>query len=223
MQHRRRNGRGQMGNSFQILRGKKSRWLMKPSVLAPKPVSISTARKSSGQLSLSPLKAESRIYILVLPEPSNLSQSLSLRNNRHREFRRKRLEKKSSFALCRASGRRFCFVLLQPEMGFSKKKQLETESKRWVIAGMPICGSLKPINTRPRDRDRDGGGEVMEAEEPCSTTPTTKESRISDRLACPPAPRKRRPPSKCHLNGVREFFTPPDLETVFKLRTERAN
>ncbi|KAK4760301.1 hypothetical protein SAY87_005194 [Trapa incisa] len=153
-----------MGNSFQILRGKKSRWLMKSSVLAPKPVSISAARK------------------------------------------------------------RFCFALLQPEMGFSKKKQLETESKRWVIAGMPICGSLKPINTRPRDRDRDGGGEVMEAEEePCSTTPTTKESRISDRLACPPAPRKRRPPSKCHLNGVREFFTPPDLETVFKLRTERAN
>ncbi|KAK4765009.1 hypothetical protein SAY86_026099 [Trapa natans] len=98
-------------------------------------------------------------------------------------------------------------------MGFPKKQQLGAESKRWVIAGMSIGASLKPISTTPRGRD-DGGAEE---EKSCSTTPTTKESRISNRLACPPAPRKRRPPpSKCH--GVREFFTPPDLETVFKLR-----
>lgn len=85
---------------------------------------------------------------------------------------------------------------------------------------MSLCASLKPISTRPRPRD----GEEGEEEELRSTTPTSKESRISDKLACPPAPRKRRPSSKCHLNvGVREFFTPPDLETVFKVRAERTN
>ncbi|OWM71508.1 cyclin-dependent protein kinase inhibitor SMR6 [Punica granatum] len=107
-------------------------------------------------------------------------------------------------------------------MGFPKKPQmdgcLEPEGKRWVIAGISIRAPLKPVNTKLRLKE----GEE-EDEEPCSTTPTSRESRIPEKLPCPPAPRKRRPPSKCHLNGAREFFAPPDLETVFKLRTERTN
>ncbi|RDX84485.1 Cyclin-dependent protein kinase inhibitor SMR6, partial [Mucuna pruriens] len=89
-------------------------------------------------------------------------------------------------------------------MGFSHS-DLESESKKWVIAGIAVR-SLKPINTKRSDE-----------EEELSTTPTAKEARIPDKLPCPPAPRKRRP-SRCgnNLAGGREFFTPPDLETVFK-------
>ncbi|TKY50454.1 hypothetical protein E2542_SST27918 [Spatholobus suberectus] len=89
-------------------------------------------------------------------------------------------------------------------MGFS-----ESESKKWVIAGIAVR-SLKPINTKRVCGD-DG-----DEEEARSTTPTAKEARIPEKLPCPPAPRKRRP-SRCNnVGGVREFFTPPDLETVFK-------
>ncbi|GMN42572.1 hypothetical protein TIFTF001_011786 [Ficus carica] len=106
-------------------------------------------------------------------------------------------------------------------MGFSKKSQidggLESEGRKWVIAGIPVRSSLKPINTKPRVKDIESTAGDDE-EEPCSTTPTEKEARIPERLSCPPAPRKRRPASRCNrnsFNGVREFFTPPDLETVF--------
>ena len=108
-------------------------------------------------------------------------------------------------------------------MGFSKKPQvdgvLDSEGKKWVIAAIAIRTSLKPINTKPRGKE----SEEDEEEEACSTTPTSKEARIPDKLPCPPAPRKRRPPLRCHYNGVREFFTPPDLETVFKHHVEKAN
>ncbi|XP_027358760.1 cyclin-dependent protein kinase inhibitor SMR6 [Abrus precatorius] len=101
-------------------------------------------------------------------------------------------------------------------MGFSKKTQMESgldsDSKKWVIAGIAVR-SLKPINTKHLSDDE---------EEACSTTPTAKEARIPEKLPCPPAPRKRRP-SRCNnLGGVREFFTPPDLETVFKCHVEKA-
>lgn len=113
-------------------------------------------------------------------------------------------------------------ALFCPEMGFSKKPQLERclepEGKRWVIAGISSRASLKPIITKPRPKD----GEEDE-EEPCSTTPTSRESRIPEKIPCPAAPRKRRPSSKCHLNGARAFFVPPDLESVFKLRVERTD
>ncbi|KAK7266008.1 hypothetical protein RIF29_18647 [Crotalaria pallida] len=111
-------------------------------------------------------------------------------------------------------------------MGFSKKKTLqadtnttnvEPESKKWVIAGIAVK-SLKPINTKGR------GKENEEEDEDGSTTPTAKESRIPEKLPCPMAPRKRRP-TKCNnnnFNGVIEFFTPPDLETVFKFHVEKA-
>ncbi|CAK7328118.1 unnamed protein product [Dovyalis caffra] len=102
------------------------------------------------------------------------------------------------------------------DMGFSKKTQvdsgLDSEGKKWVIAGIAIRTSLKPVNTKPRPvKDCDD-----DEEEEFSTTPTAKEARIPERLSCPPAPRKRRPSSRCNCSGVREFFTPPDLETACK-------
>ena len=106
-------------------------------------------------------------------------------------------------------------------MGFSEKALqvdggLETEGKKWVIAGIPLRAPLKPIHTNPAEKEWDGTGE---AQEECSTTPTGEESRIPTRLTCPPpAPRKRKPSFKCNYGGVREFFTPPDLETVFMQR-----
>ncbi|XVF57997.1 hypothetical protein PTKIN_Ptkin07bG0027200 [Pterospermum kingtungense] len=105
-------------------------------------------------------------------------------------------------------------------MGFSKKPQvdgvLESDGKKWVIVGIAIRTSLKPINTKPREKETEEEDDDEEEEVACSTTPTSKEARIPDILTCPPAPRKRRPPLRCHFNGAREFFTPPDLETVFK-------
>ncbi|XP_010528228.1 PREDICTED: uncharacterized protein LOC104805371 [Tarenaya hassleriana] len=109
-------------------------------------------------------------------------------------------------------------------MGFSKKSQVEggldAEGKKWVIAGISIRASLKPVNTKIRaeaeeQQEENERGEEEEEEE-CSTTPTAKEARIPAKLKCPPAPRKRRPALRCRSNAVREFFTPPDnLETVF--------
>lgn len=108
-------------------------------------------------------------------------------------------------------------------MGFSKKHQvvdigLETEGKKWVIAGIAVRSPMKPIRTKPKERDCG-----YESDETSSTTPTAKESKIPERLPCPPAPRKRRPVSSCHFNGAREFFNPPDLESVFIRHVERAN
>lgn len=102
-------------------------------------------------------------------------------------------------------------------MGFSKKSQLDggldSEGKKWVIAGIGIRASLKPVKTKLRAPETEA---EVEEEEECSTTPTAKEAKIPEKLKCPPAPRKRRPAFKCRSNAVREFFTPPDdLETVF--------
>ncbi|KAL7100622.1 hypothetical protein ACP275_08G008000 [Erythranthe tilingii] len=95
-------------------------------------------------------------------------------------------------------------------MGFSKKHQAEmnkeSEAKKWLIAGIPIRAPLKPISTKPC---------TEEDEDSRSTTPTARESQIPAKFSCPPAPRKRRPTLTCHFNGVREFFNPPDLESVF--------
>lgn len=108
-------------------------------------------------------------------------------------------------------------------MGFSKKHQLvdgsKEENKMWVIAGIAFRpNKLKSIST-----NREEGGFEDEVEEG-STTPTSTDSRIPEKLICPPAPAKRRPVSTCHYNGAREFFNPPDLESVFIIRhVERAN
>lgn len=113
-------------------------------------------------------------------------------------------------------------------MGFSEKShvdfglEFDSESKKWVIAGIPLRGPLKPICTFSVETtsERDG-----DKEDECSTTPTGEEARIQKRFTCPPAPRKRKPSLKFNYSGVREFFTPPDLETVFIRRhvEEEAN
>ncbi|CAB4264265.1 unnamed protein product [Prunus armeniaca] len=114
-------------------------------------------------------------------------------------------------------------------MGFSGKSQpapvdigLDAETQKWVIAGIPLRAPLKPLYTNPVETERDHGGDDVEE---CSTTPTGEEARIPTRLTCPPPPRKRKAAaSKCNYGaGVREFFTPPDLETVFIRHVERAN
>ncbi|KAJ4962052.1 hypothetical protein NE237_021962 [Protea cynaroides] len=104
-------------------------------------------------------------------------------------------------------------------MGFPQKSQvdagLESEGKKWVLAGIPLRAPLRRISTIKDDGDTEEDG--------CSTTPTSEEARIPERLPCPPPPRKRRPSSSCNFSGAREFFTPPDLESVFKRPVERAN
>lgn len=112
-------------------------------------------------------------------------------------------------------------------MGFSEKTQLEggleSENRKWVIAGIALRGPLKPIYTIPAvekvaEQQEEDQGDMMEEEE-CysSTTPKGEEARIPTTLTCPPAPRKQKPSLKCNYRGggAREFFTPPDLETVF--------
>ncbi|KAL7241074.1 hypothetical protein ACSBR2_006656 [Camellia fascicularis] len=100
-------------------------------------------------------------------------------------------------------------------MGYPEKMDggVESEGKKcWVIAGIPLRSPLKPLFTTPeKQRENDDGEE-------CSTTPTAEEARIPSKLMCPPPPRKRKPSSRYHYNGVKEFFTPPDLETVFLIR-----
>lgn len=120
---------------------------------------------------------------------------------------------------------------------------LDLDGKKWVIAGISpkvsssatFSSSLKPITTSTTNRRHPGKqvtaeGEEVEGledddDEACSTTPTAEESRIPTQLSCPPAPRKHRPPSsKCHLTRAAvEFFAPPDLESVFVRRIERAS
>ncbi|KAE8663858.1 glutamate--glyoxylate aminotransferase 2-like isoform X1 [Hibiscus syriacus] len=106
-------------------------------------------------------------------------------------------------------------------MGFSRKPKvddgLESEGQKWVLAMISIRAPLKPIYTKSSDpplkKDND------EDEE--SSTPTGEEARIRTLFnSPPPAPRKPKASFKCNNNnygrtGVREFFTPPDLETVF--------
>ncbi|KAM7468673.1 hypothetical protein LguiB_016235 [Lonicera macranthoides] len=89
---------------------------------------------------------------------------------------------------------------------------LESDSKKWVIAEIQLRRPLKPIFTIPAEKSPAG------CEEECATTPTTEEARIPINLECPPAPRKLKPTSRCHCHGVKEFFNPPDLESVFLRR-----
>ncbi|KAL2543272.1 hypothetical protein Adt_04250 [Abeliophyllum distichum] len=111
-------------------------------------------------------------------------------------------------------------------MGFTEKiHQMDktanySESQNWVVAGISLRNHLKPINTNPVEKlglqKKDGDDE----EEEFSTTPKSADSRIPNRLICPPAPKKRKASSRCHFAGVIEFFNPPDLETVFFRQVE---
>ncbi|XP_052205355.1 cyclin-dependent protein kinase inhibitor SMR8 [Diospyros lotus] len=110
-------------------------------------------------------------------------------------------------------------------MGYPEKPQMDgalvdsVDGKRWVVAGIAFRRPLKPIfttNSVEKVQKDDGVGEDDE----CVTTPTAEEARIPAMLPCPPPPRKRKPSRRCSYNGgAREFFTPPDLETVFIRRT----
>ncbi|BAT99493.1 hypothetical protein LR48_Vigan03g317600 [Vigna angularis] len=112
-------------------------------------------------------------------------------------------------------------------MGFSEKPQVEESdgTRKWVIAGISLRAPLKPIYTttvekKEEEEEEDDEGDVADS----STTPKGEEARIPTALKCPPAPRKRKPSLKCNYrSGAREFFTPPDLETVFIRHVERAN
>ncbi|KAL1539324.1 cyclin-dependent protein kinase inhibitor SMR6-like [Salvia divinorum] len=91
------------------------------------------------------------------------------------------------------------------------------DTENWVIsAGIALRSSLKPVFTKPAEKTDD--------DEDFPTTPTCAESRMPARLLCPPPPKKRKPaPARsCHYGGVREFFNPPDLETIFIQRVEGA-
>ncbi|KAF7123403.1 hypothetical protein RHSIM_Rhsim12G0112000 [Rhododendron simsii] len=93
----------------------------------------------------------------------------------------------------------------------------ESEGKKWVVAGIPLRRQLKPIFTKPAPEKQ---LENDEGELP--TTPTGEEARVPARVTCPAAPRKRKSSPMCHYGSVREYFNPPDLETVFIRRVERA-
>ncbi|XP_022886734.1 cyclin-dependent protein kinase inhibitor SMR6-like [Olea europaea var. sylvestris] len=90
----------------------------------------------------------------------------------------------------------------------------ESEGKKCLISGIVIRDPLKSISTKPKEESED--------DSEFSTTPTARESKIPEKLPCPQAPRKRRPTSTCNFNGVREFFNPPELESIFIRHTERA-
>ncbi|KAH6815574.1 hypothetical protein C2S51_020394 [Perilla frutescens var. frutescens] len=105
-------------------------------------------------------------------------------------------------------------------MGVSKMLH-EMDSEKWDIDGIELRRPLKPVFTRAMERSNDE--EEEEEDGYNSTTPTCAESRIPSRLPCPPAPMKRKAAaSRCHYARVREFFCPPDLETVFIRRVEGA-
>ncbi|KAL4279925.1 hypothetical protein GQ457_03G008360 [Hibiscus cannabinus] len=110
-------------------------------------------------------------------------------------------------------------------MGVSGKPQvdeaggLESDSRKWVIAGISLRAPLKPIHTTHHHKDKETtfDDSNKEDEDSCSTstTPTGQESRIPTLLTCPPAPMKTKPSLKCNYATVTHFFTPPDLDTVF--------
>ncbi|CAA0823421.1 Unknown protein [Striga hermonthica] len=91
---------------------------------------------------------------------------------------------------------------------FEETVGAESEARKWALAGIPIRAPLKQISTNK-------AADYEDEDSARSTSPTARESRITGKLICPPAPRKRRPASTCHFNGAREFFNPPDLASVF--------
>ncbi|MBA0772795.1 hypothetical protein Gotri_008117 [Gossypium trilobum] len=107
-------------------------------------------------------------------------------------------------------------------MGVSGKPKadegLDSQGQKWVLAVISIRAPLKPIYTSgPLKTNNDEQGD-----DSCSTTPTGEDAKIQTSLTCPPAPRKPKPSFKCSYGrSVREFFTPPDLESAFICHVER--
>ncbi|XP_004489785.1 cyclin-dependent protein kinase inhibitor SMR6-like [Cicer arietinum] len=93
-------------------------------------------------------------------------------------------------------------------------------NRKWVIINLRT--QLKPINTIPLEKIEQEE-EISEMEEECSTTPRGEGTRIPTSLICPPAPKKRKSSLKFnYLRGGKEFFTPPELESVFIRHVQRA-
>ncbi|CAI8608747.1 unnamed protein product [Vicia faba] len=116
-------------------------------------------------------------------------------------------------------------------MGYSEKAQVEggielENNRKWVIAGVSLRAPLKPILTVPieKQQQQQQVDEIV-TEEECST-PRSEESKIPTLFTCPPAPKKQKSSLKFNYHGtsgvVREFFTAPDLETVFVRHVETA-
>ncbi|KAI5650647.1 hypothetical protein M9H77_36652 [Catharanthus roseus] len=86
---------------------------------------------------------------------------------------------------------------------------MDSEAKKWVISGIGF--KLPIFNQKENDDDAD--------EEELCTTPTSAESRICTTFSCPPPPPKKKRKSSSSTRILsqfnRQFFHPPDLETVF--------
>ncbi|KFK33676.1 hypothetical protein AALP_AA5G045300 [Arabis alpina] len=96
-------------------------------------------------------------------------------------------------------------------MVFSKKSQVG----KWVLTEFSIRGTLKPVKTKIRKVEKETEAEGEGNGRSCMS-PTANEAKKTEKLKCPPAPRKRRPVLKCRRNVVINYFvTPLDLETVF--------
>ncbi|KAK9008223.1 hypothetical protein V6N11_075125 [Hibiscus sabdariffa] len=127
--------------------------------------------------------------------------------------------------LMRDNDNNFVVLLVSWKPQVDEGGGLESDAKKWVIAGISLRAPLKPIyTTHPvpvdhhhKDKETTFDDSNKEDEDSCSssTTPTGQESRIPTLLTCPPAPMKTKPSLKCNYATVRHFFTPPDLDTVF--------
>ncbi|RZC61573.1 hypothetical protein C5167_023326 [Papaver somniferum] len=104
------------------------------------------------------------------------------------------------------------------------------KKKRYVIVGVPVPiirtpPPLRKIRTERVEIKIQSEVEVEDEEEECPTTPSSKEARLPKRTECPPAPRKKRPSASsrsCNFN-VKDFFSPPDLDSVFIRHLESAS
>ncbi|KAF2301665.1 hypothetical protein GH714_028556 [Hevea brasiliensis] len=164
-------------------------------------------------ISLSP-NVPAQIFMALMvnpPKPGDISYEQYMRERCMYSFPQIRLPPKAIDAAKKAGKVPdvfYCLKLLEatgistvPGSGFGQKE------------GAP----LKPIFTNPVEKESESSDECSTA-----TTPTSDDARIPTRLACPLAPKKRKATLKCNYSGVREFFTPPDLETVFIRHVERA-
>ncbi|CAH8348791.1 unnamed protein product [Eruca vesicaria subsp. sativa] len=103
-------------------------------------------------------------------------------------------------------------------MGLSDKTQhqfdgeLHDTSEKWVISEISLLSQMKPISL-PSTAVADMEDDVHQDKWP--TTPTAAAFRIPTVFPCPPPPKKRKTSSKFDYSGAREFFSPPDLKTVF--------
>lgn len=95
----------------------------------------------------------------------------------------------------------------------------DTDGSKWAIAEISIPTSLKPVKTKLKrtERDTEAEEEHYSGREEYCITPTAKETNLSEKLICPPAPKKRRPALKCRSNvGIEYFVVPPtEFETMF--------